>query len=243
MTLGTLELELELDLRQGNTGSLSEDTFRRLSNIMKDHFFPKKSYLFWEGDTSDKLFFVKSGSVKITKSTSEGKEFTLYVYQTGDLICYGSPLVQTKHSYTAEIMESATIGIMDQHDVQELIYQHPTIAHDFIKWMGTQHLITQSKLRDLLFFGKFAALCSTILRLCNSYGEKVGDHIVIRQKLTHLELSNMISATRESVNRMIIELRALDVLEYKDGIMKVKDLSYFEESCHCETCSSEICRM
>lgn len=236
MTLGTLA-------GKGNTTSFSQDSFMRLSSIMKDQTFSRKSYLFWEGDLSDKLFFVKSGCVKITKSTDEGKELTLYIYQAGDLICHANPLEKATHGFTAEVKAGAVIGVIDQNDIAELMSEHPTVSLDFIKWMGAQHLITQFKLRDLVFYGKQAALASILIRLSNSFGEKVGDHIIIRQKLTHMELSNMISATRESVNRMIIDLRAKDVLEYKDGIVTIKDKSYLQEICHCESCTAEICRM
>jgi len=236
MALGSL-------VRKGNMRSFSQDSLNLLSSIMKDQLFARKSYLFWEGDLADKLYFVKSGSIKITKTTDEGKELTLYVYQAGDLICHANPLERAKHTFTAEVIANATISVMDQTEVEKLISEHPSLSLDFIKWMGNQHLLTQFKLRDLMFYGKQAALSSTLIRLSNSYGEKVGDHIHIRKKLTHLELSNMISATRESVNRMIIDLRNNDILEYKDGTVIIKDLSYLQEICHCESCTVEICRM
>lgn len=67
-----------------------------------------------------------------------------------------------------------------------------------MKWMGIHHRLTQTKFRDLMMYGKPGALCSTLIRLSNTYGEELDDGgVLINKKITHTDLSNMIGATRE----------------------------------------------
>ncbi|MED5017525.1 Crp/Fnr family transcriptional regulator [Paenibacillus chibensis] len=228
---------------RGNTSCFSDQNLDRLMVIMKDRIVPEGSHLFWEGDVSDKLFYVKRGRIKLTKSTDEGKELILYMYQTGDMVGQADPFFSSKHSFTAEVLEESEIGVIDTKDLEVLICQHCDFAIDFMKWMGIHHRLTQTKFRDLMMYGKPGALCSTLIRLSNTYGEKHGDTILIHKKITHTDLSNMIGATRESVNRMLSDLRKKDAVEYENGMIVIKNLEMLQDICHCELCPNEICRI
>lgn len=53
----------------------------------------------------------------------------------------------------------------------------------------------------------------------------------------------MIGATRESVNRMLSDLRRKDAIEYIGGMILIKDMTMLQDICHCELCPEEICRI
>lgn len=230
--------------RLGNTNCFSEQNFKRLAVVMKERIFPEGSHLFWEGDLTDKLFYIRNGRVKITKSTDEGKELIMYMYQSGDLVGNVDPFNQGgRHNFTAEVMEETEIGVIEQKDLELLLCQHCDFSIEFMKWMGQHHRLTQTKFRDLMLYGKPGALCSTLIRLSNSYGEKQADKILINKKVTHTDLSNMIGATRESVNRMLSDLRKKNAIEYDGGLIVIKDITQLQEICHCELCPASICRI
>lgn len=228
---------------RGNTGCFSDQNMKRLEVVMKDRHIPEGSHLFWEGDLADKLYYIKRGRVKLTKSTDEGKELILYMYQSDDMVGQADPFFSSKHSFTAEVIEDTEVGVIEHKDLEVLICQHCDFAIDFMKWMGIHHRLTQTKFRDLMMYGKPGALCSTLIRLSNTYGEKHGDTVLINKKITHTDLSNMIGATRESVNRMLSDLRKKGAVEYENGMIVITDLGMLQEVCHCELCPNEICRI
>lgn len=227
----------------GNTSCFSEQNLNRLFETMKERVFSNDTHLFWEGDEADKLYYLKSGRVKITKSTDEGKELILYMYRSGDLVGHVDPFNQSKHGFTAEVLEQSVVGVVEQKDLELLICQYADFSIDFMKWMGIHHRLTQTKFRDLMLYGKPGALCSTLIRLGNTYGEKTDKGILINKKITHTDLSNMIGATRESVNRMLSDLRKKEAIDYDNGLIVIQDLQQLREICHCEMCPNEICRI
>ncbi|UUZ85022.1 helix-turn-helix domain-containing protein [Paenibacillus sp. P26] len=103
--------------------------------------------------------------------------------------------------------------------------------------------MTQTKFRDLMMFGKPGALCSLLIRLNNSYGEACGKHHRIAVKMNNTEMAEMIGATRESVNRMLSEMKKEDVIDMESGHVIIKDLDYLRDVCHCENCPKDICRL
>ncbi|CAM3043279.1 Crp/Fnr family transcriptional regulator [Paenibacillus sediminis] len=226
-----------------NTLCFSPENFAKIKNIMYDFRVSKGSHLFWEGDTADKLYYIKDGKVRITKSNIEGKQFILYMFKTGDFLGQIDPYQDSKQSFNAEAVEDCVIGTVQKTDLEVLLWQHGDLAIEFVRWMGLTHRLTQTKFRDLMLYGKPGALCSTLIRLANTYGVEQGEHILIQERLTNTDLADHIGAARESVNRMLHELKEQDVLAIENGHILIKKMDYLKNVCNCELCPKEICRI
>jgi CRP/FNR family transcriptional regulator len=236
------KLTVERNIQQ-NTFHLSDKTLTALTDIMYEQKIEAGAYLFWEGDQADKLFYIKEGHVKMTKATSDGKEYILNMFSNGDLFGELSSFMDINYAYNAQVMKDSVIGVIQQKDLEIILWQQGEIAVEFLKWTSLLNQITQSKLRDLTFHGKIGALCSTIIRLANSYGKKTSNGIRITKKVKNGELGEYIGATRESVNRMLSDLRGKGILSQEKGLLIVHDLDELKQICHCENCPLEICRM
>ena len=105
--------------------------------------------------------------------------------------------------------------------------------------MRKQH----SKFRDLVLYGKKGALYSTLIRLANSYGEEIDDGILISVPLTNQELANYSATARESLNRMLSELKRNNIIENRGNLIFIKDIEYLRKEIECENCGKEICNI
>lgn len=228
---------------EGLAPLLSEENFEKLQGIMYVRHFEKGSCLFWEGDAANHLYYIMEGRVRTTKSADNGRTLTLYLHQQGDLIGQMDPFQDSVHNFSAEVTEDVKVGVIQRKDLEVLLWQNSDLAIEFMKWMGLMHRLTQTKFRDLIMFGKTGALCSLLIRLSNSYGTEKEDGIFIDLKINNTELADMIGATRESVNRMLSELKRDGVIYNQNGHMVIKDLAYLREVCHCENCPKQVCRM
>lgn len=225
---------------------ISEENNSRLKSIMYRKQFVTDSYLFWDGDQTEYLYYVLSGRVKLVKSTEEGKDMMMSILQKGDLIMEMDGFQVSLHNFSAVVIEDAEIGVIQKKDLEILLQRHGDFTLEFMSWMGLMHRITQSKFRDLLMYGKPGALASTLIRMCNSFGIACEDGIRLDIKLTNTELAEIIGATRESVNRMLSELKTEGTIIIKNGQIIVQRLSNLREKCSCPTfpvCPLEICRM
>jgi CRP/FNR family cyclic AMP-dependent transcriptional regulator len=221
----------------------SPENLQRLESIMYTKAVKAGSYLFWEGERVDYLYFVRKGRVKITKGTDNGTKITLYTHHAGDLFGQMDPFQDSPNTFSAEVVEAAEFGVIQQKDLETLLWQHGDLAVEFMKWMGMMHRMTQSKFRDLMLFGKPGALCFLLIRLSNSYGVTEGNSIRINMKITNTEMAEMIGATRESVNRMLSDMRKEDKITIVNGSIVIQDLDYLRKVCQCESCPKEICRV
>ena len=110
-----------------------------------------------------------------------------------------------------------------------------------MKWLSRQNEITQSKLRDLILKGKKGALYSTLVRLTNSYGINTDSGILIDHALTNQEIANFCGTSREVINRLLSDLRKVEVISVDKGMITIHDLNYLKSEINCENCPAYIC--
>lgn len=224
----------------------SEEQFSRLEELMYPKRAESGSYLFWEGEPTGKLYYIRSGKVKLRKSTEDGKDFILSILQAGDMLCEPDDGMRAVHSFSAEAIEDAELGVIQWKDLEILLYRHGDFAVRFMNWMALMHRVTESKFRDLLLFGKPGALASTLIRLANSYGVATPEGILIRLKLTNSELADFVGTTRESVNRMLSGLKDEGTIELRKGCILILNLNALKQICQCPACPAcpkEVCRI
>ncbi len=224
---------------------LIPDEFKdELNSIAVDVHYSKDTMLYIDGDKAENLYFIRSGSVKISKTTLEGKELTLYICKPGEMIGELA-LFQSHITYTstAEMLEAGIVGIISRMALEDLLTKNSRLAVEFMKWMGIAYRRNQSKFRDLMLLGKHGALYSTLVRMTNTYGLKVKDGILIDLTLTNKDLANFIGTTRESVNRMLNELRKNEVISIDNGLITVHNITFLKEFLECDGCPEDICRI
>jgi CRP/FNR family transcriptional regulator len=237
------KLTAESSPLQKNTCFFSDANMARLTEIMYVQPYSAGQLLFAEGEPAVKLYYLRRGRVKITKSSEDGKIFTLHMYGAGDLFGQIDPSETSVYNVNAEALEDCEVGVIQQKDLEILLWQHGDLAVEFMKWMGAMHRLTETKFRDLMMYGKPGALCSTLIRLSNTYGEHGPDGIRITRKFTHSDLADMISATRESVNRMLQDLKKAGAVITRGGYFIITNMDYLKNTCHCDNCPAYICRI
>ena len=58
---------------------LDKDALTRLANASLWKVFPPNAVVFWEGDVESNLFYLQYGSLKVLKSSSDGREQVLNI--------------------------------------------------------------------------------------------------------------------------------------------------------------------
>ncbi|MGG0658250.1 Crp/Fnr family transcriptional regulator [Rummeliibacillus pycnus] len=205
----------------------------------------KGSHLCLEGEPVKDIFYVVSGKVILSKETVSGKELTLRICGNND--CIGEGIIFSKTGYyplSAKALENANIITLDKNLFEMCLSQEPDMLIECIKWLQLQNLKSQTKLRDLLLYGKKGALYSTIIRLTNTYGifQENGD-IEIDYPLTNSDLANLCATSREVINRMLNELKKSKVISFDKSIITVHNLNYLKDACECENCPASVCRI
>lgn len=205
----------------------------------------KGNHIFHEGESASGFFYIQKGSIQITKETENGKELTFRICGKNSIIgetnLFGPDCV---HSTSAKAISNSELYALNRDSLEMLLTEHPSLMIEYLKWLQNENLKNQSLLRDLIMHGKKGALFSTLIRLANTYGEKLEDNkIFINFYLTNTELANLCATSREMINRMLNELKKAGILAIDKGYITILDLEFLRNHIGCENCPIEICRI
>lgn len=201
-------------------------------------------YLFHEGDPAKYFYIVRSGHIFITKYASSGRVLSLRLASRSSII--GElPLFQAEPSYIFNAVAQcpSEVYAIEFPVLQSYLEKRPQLAVNLLKIISNHMRKQHSKFRDLLLYGKKGALYSTLIRLANSYGRDEDGGVLIPVPLTNQELANYSATARESLNRMLGELKKAGVIEYRGDLLFIKNLDYLKKEIQCENCGREVCNI
>ncbi len=204
----------------------------------------KGTYLFQEGQEAKEMYILLAGKVQISKMNAEGKELTLRLCTHNDIVGELTLFtVDPRYLFNAKIVESGEAAAINLEDLERVLFNNSKLAYEYMKWMNDHIRKTITKFRDLVLNGKKGALYSTLIRLCNSYGVLRQDGIYIDVSLTNQDLANYCGTARESVSRMLGELRDEGIISVERKKIIVHDLCFLKTEIDCENCPIEYCNI
>ncbi|MEH7252580.1 Crp/Fnr family transcriptional regulator [Neobacillus niacini] len=216
-----------------------------------NHFFLKpeqvqkvkaKTVLFQEKDSVEYVYLLLSGTVALGRVHMRGKDFILKMLNSNELIVEYQIFKHNPHyQFYAKTLVDSEILAIKKDQFEEFIMNDPDAMNAFVSWLSTSYLKAQMKCQDLIMNGKKGGLYSMLIRLCNTYGIKTDEGILIDLPLTHQELANLTFGTREVIQRALKELREEDVISYDQQKFTIKNLAYLRKEVDCQNCAYEIC--
>lgn len=196
----------------------------------------KGKTLFLDGDSPKHIYYVKSGRIRLSKTTAEGRILFLQLILKNEFVGELSLFNNLKRTCNADVIKDTTLIRFERVVLENICRHNSLVTLAFMKWFTTHNNSLLSQFRDLVFGGKKAALFSILIRLSNAYGRNKEDSILIEKKLTNQELANYIGATRESVSRILKNLIDQKVISIEMKYITIHNIKFLKEQLRCENC-------
>lgn len=224
---------------------LNKKHFDQLKNLSYMNFTVKRgAYLFQEGQVGDHFFVVVSGKFQISKFSGDGKELCLRLCGPnaviGELMVFSS---NGRYLFNGRALEDSEVLVIKNKSIEKEMLVNSEFAVEFLKMMTDHFRKQHTKFRDLVLYGKKGALYSTLIRMSNSYGEEVSNGILLDVSVTHQDLANFSSTSRESVNRELNVLKSKGIVSFKGRKIIIHSLDYLKRQINCEGCPISYCNI
>ncbi|WP_438817992.1 Crp/Fnr family transcriptional regulator [Thermolongibacillus altinsuensis] len=224
---------------------LSQKHFEQLKNLAyKTAKVKKGTFLFQEGQVGENFFVVLSGKFQISKFSGDGKELCLRLCGPnaviGELMIFSD---NGRYLFNGRALEDSEVLVIKNESIEKELLANPEFAVEFLKMMTDHFRKQHTKFRDLVLYGKKGALYSTLIRMANSYGVQTSDGILLDVPVTHQDLANFSSTSRESVNRELNALKSKGIVSFKGRKIIIHSLDYLKRQINCESCPSSYCNI
>ena len=183
-----------------------------LSSKMVTRQYPRNTVVLNEGDQSDSLYIIRSGSVKVFLSNEEGREIILNVQRAGEY--FGELALIDSGSRSASVMtqEKTALSIISKADFEDFLRQHPPANAKIMRGLVKRLRVLTDNVRSLALMDVYGRVARLLLTLSKPEGEVR----VIREALTQQDIADRVGASREMVSRILKDLREGGYIEVHD---------------------------
>lgn len=167
-----------------------------------------------QSTASGHAYLVKEGHLRVVRSSPEGRAIALDILEPGDVIGITPVMTEDSDADSAEAMDDVLFCRLPASMLREALEKNPGLALHFSKRIGLRRRSVETRLMDIAFCTVKVRLARLLLELAERFGETVSEGTLIRLKLTHQELGDMIGSNREAANRAVSALLDTGVVRF-----------------------------
>jgi CRP/FNR family cyclic AMP-dependent transcriptional regulator len=174
--------------------------------------FPAHAILINEGDSTDSLYIVLSGRLRVYASAENGREVVLAEHGPGEYLGELS-LDGEKRSVSVKTLEPCSCCVVQGPQLRQFLAEHPDFAlHLTEKLIRMVRRLTE-QVKSLALQDVYGRIARVLTELSDACGEER----VVRLKLTQQDIAARVGSSREMVNRVMKELTAGGYVSVRDA--------------------------
>lgn len=203
--------------------------FRDLSHLEIEALFKgatmrqcmARTVFFTPDDSSEHLFFLKTGSVEIYRLTAGGKRIITQRIEPGTVFGEMGLLGQTLQGCFAEATQDSLVCVAMREDVVHVLKQRPDVALRLLKTVGDRLKLLEERLEQVAFSPVKVRLVRFLLAHLDGATMLVSGY-------THSDIGDTIGALRQTVTEILNQMEAAGLVEVGHKHIRVRKLEELE---------------
>jgi CRP/FNR family transcriptional regulator, cyclic AMP receptor protein len=184
--------------------------------------------VFNEGDPCSGLYVVEQGTIKIFKTSPNGREQVLSIDGPGSSVAELPVFDGGAYPASAAAMSDTRLVFVSRQDFRSLCLEYPEVALKVLRVVGGRLRRLVGIIEELSFSTVSHRMGGLLLDLARRTGHKTDAGVEFTLPTTNQELAAMIGTVRELVSRNMSRLQAAGILTIDGRHIVVHDLARLE---------------
>jgi CRP/FNR family transcriptional regulator len=221
-----------MDPAFGEYGEVQEEECRGLLEIlrgmeiaMNDRAYRPGDAIYNEGEYGDALYVLTEGVVKLFRPYSGTKEATLRLLKSWDIFGHLAFAGEARQRAYAEAVTDCRVTKVPKIFIERAVRRDYKAALKMMTLLELRLVQYEELVRCLLPRETEARLANLLPILARKFGERgaQGGIVTLDLRLTHQDLAAMVASTRESVTKVLNDMRNRGVIEIESGRITLRD--------------------
>ncbi len=191
-----------------------------LLKIAEQKYFSKSELVFSAGTESEYVYILKTGQVKIYQLSSQGKEVILWFCFQGEVFGLSEITRGAQRSVFAQTCAPSNVYLIKRVDFNNFLMQHPDASMAIIDLLSCRLRGLSDMLTNLTADDVTSRIIKLLIRMSMLYGAQKQDMLCLNMHITHQEIADMVSASRQTVSSIISQLK-------KEGLLFIENNSIY----------------
>ena len=208
--------------------AMSPDELAGIIAIASDRVIARGAVIFQKGDPGSSLMAVLKGSVRISTVSPEGKELTLNTIRPGEVFGEIALLDGKPRSADATATEETQLLVLERRLFMPMLRGNEDLLLRLLGTLCERLRRTSLALEEIALFDLPARLARVLVKLGQDYGRPGPEGVRIDVRLSQRDLSTLVAASRESVNKQLRHWRDDGVVSMDRGYLVLRRVGELE---------------
>jgi CRP/FNR family transcriptional regulator, dissimilatory nitrate respiration regulator len=207
---------------------LNDSDLSTLSRLAVNRQSPRDATIFREGREAQGFFILLAGSVKLTKSSPDGKEYILRLVNPGETFGEAAVLAEAGYPATAIALEDCQTLYFPKADFLHLLTISPTLARNMLATVSRLLFHLTRQLEDLSLKEVSSRLARYILEQCLEIHGRIDAGLTFDLAITKTHLASYLGTISETLSRTLARLKNLGAIAEDKGRITITDPSLLQ---------------
>jgi CRP/FNR family transcriptional regulator len=207
---------------------LSSDLLKSFSASSHLATYPGGALLFIEGQKPRGAFVLCSGKVKLSTTSREGKVLILKIVEPGEVMGLSAVIAGEAYEITAETLEPSLVNFVDGDGLLRLMERSGELGLRSAQAVSREFQYAYREIHELVLARSSSGKLARLLLSWMTGVEKENREFRVQTPVTHEEMAQRIGASRETVTRLLSELRKKDLIRLDGATLVIKNRTALE---------------
>ena len=202
---------------------VSETDLSILARMSVRKTFPRHTTIFWEGKEVQGFYILITGTVKLVKSSPDGKEYILRLVGAGETFAEAAVFGESSYPATAITLEECQTLFFPKGPFLQHLSASPTLARNMLATLSRLMLYLTRQLEDLSLKEVSARLARYILERCQATHGHIEPGLQCELPTTKTQLAAYLGTISETLSRTLSRFKNLGLIEVDKGTITIMD--------------------
>jgi CRP/FNR family transcriptional regulator, cyclic AMP receptor protein len=208
---------------------LSPDVLKMLSTASHLSTYPGGAVLFVEGQMPRGAFVLCSGKAKLSTTSREGKVLILKIAEAGEVLGMSAVISGEPFELTAETAGPCQVNFVEREALMRLMEKNGEFGLHASQALSREFQSAYRDIHDLVLARSSAGKLARLLLSWTPIREQFEPpEIRVRASLTHEEMAQMIGSSRETVTRLLSDLKKKEFIRLDGSTLVIRNRTALE---------------
>jgi len=208
---------------------LSPEVLKLLSAASHLSTYPGNAVLFVEGQMPRGAFVLCSGKAKLSTTSRDGKVLILKIAEAGEVLGLSAVISGQPFELTAETAGPCQVNFVERDALMRLMEKNGEFGLHASQALSREFQSAYRDIHDLVLARSSAGkLARLLLSWTPIHDQFEPSEIRVRSSLTHEEMAQMIGSSRETVTRLLSELKKKEFIRLDGSTLIIRNRTALE---------------
>lgn len=203
--------------------------FCNFSHVLQEQFdrlghhsiYPAGALLFVDGQTPRGVYVLCSGFVKLSTTSPGGRVLILKIAGPGEVLGLSAVLSGTTCELTAETARPCQVNFIEREALLDFLRRNGEAGLHSARALSVEFQAAFRDVQDIVLARSSAGKLARLL-LSWAAGHD-GKEVRVRSTFTHEEMAQMIGTSRETVTRLLSDLKKRELIRQEGSTMVIRN--------------------